>query len=66
MVIPGQPRQNACKALSQPIKTGYGGMHLSSQGCRKCKQENHSPDLPMHKYKIIFKKIPKNTKGLVV
>jgi hypothetical protein len=31
IVVQGQPKQKMLKTPSQPIKTGYGGIYLSSQ-----------------------------------
>jgi hypothetical protein len=37
LAVGGQPRQKVLEIPSQPIKAGYGGVHLSSQLGRKHK-----------------------------
>jgi hypothetical protein len=56
ITVQGQSPQ---KVRVTPFGTGHGGMHLSSQLCRKYKHEDHGPGQLRHIMKSLFKKIAK-------
>jgi hypothetical protein len=54
-MVQGQPGQKVHETLSQPIKAGHGGTHLSFQLWGKHKQEDHDPGQPEFKARPYLK-----------
>jgi hypothetical protein len=66
IVVQSHPRQKVYKLLSQPIRTWYGGAHLSSQPHGKHKWEDRSPDQHQHGSETLSEKSLKQKRTGVV